>query len=225
MLNKKLAIFIIALILLSFLAIVLVQAQETPNLPINPENIEKTAQQAETKWDYLSRHWKIILLNITAVKSIDSAMKAVDETTGFFIIFMGFHWDLTLMTLFSIIIWLFFLFTIKRQLYYYSDKFLHIQLNEVYRYLISIMIVVIFARANFFYKATTTIFSLFTTTSGKIILAVIFLVILWALLFLDKFGKAAKKAEQAGKATEAEEREKRRESYDKGFEKGSKMIK
>ena len=87
------------------------------------------------------------------------------------------------------------------------------------------MIVVILSRANFFYLAAASIFKLFTTTSGKIILAGIFLAILWALLFLDKFGKAAKKAEQAGKATEAEEREKRRESYDKGFEKGSKIIK
>ena len=214
--NKILGLLIFSLLLLNFLALTLIQAQEDleGQLPISPDSVEKIKEDTETKWDYLSRHWKIILLNNPIIRAIDSAFTKLDSI-GFFVVLFAVHWQLSFTIVFSIILWIFFLIYIKRHLKKLSG------LNSEYCYLIALASVLFLAWTKIFLYISKGIFDLFTTTKGKIILTMAFLVVLWLLFFLDKFGDSVKKAKQAGKVSETEAKMKRIEKFQEGFEKGS----
>jgi len=213
--NKKLfVIFIISLLLISFLALTLALAQEIPESPITPEEAENIKTTTETKWDYLARHWQIMLLSNPVVKAIDTVFTKLDSI-GFFIVLFAVHWQLSFTVIFSIILWVFFFFFIKRQLKKLTS------LKKEYCYLISLAAVLFLAWIKLFINISEDIWNDFTTAKGRILLTVLFLIILWTLLFIDKSTNQVKKARLAGKATEAEAKVERISKFEESFEEGA----
>ena len=216
---KKSGLLILILILSSFFALVLVQAQEGLDNQISDsqEQIEQIINTTETKWDYLSRHWKIVLLQNPVIKAIDSAFTSLDKT-GFFIILFGIHWDLSFAVIFSIALWIFLLFYIKKQLHKsYAN------LSNFYSYLVSLGFVLILAQLKILYKIGQNVFELFTTTKGKIILFISFIVIFLVLSITNKYGKRMQKSRETEKKVEEGHRLEKHEEFYKGVEEGRKF--
>ncbi|MBU3906904.1 MAG: hypothetical protein KKA64_01505 [Nanoarchaeota archaeon] len=71
----------------------------------------------ETKWDYLGKEWKIILLQNKIVFSIDGLFKQVNFI---FVALFGQDYDLSLNLLFAVILWVFFFYNIGVILKNYS---------------------------------------------------------------------------------------------------------
>ena len=188
--DKKLAILIFALLVFGIIALSFVHSQDEPPMPINPEKIEETREKIETKWDYLSRHWKIMLLQNKIVKTIDSAFTKADEKTKIFRILFGIPWNLGLTTIISILLWFVILFYSTRQF----NKGLGFE--NVYCFLIALALVIILGQAKVFILISNSLFSLFTTTSGKITLVIVFLAVLWVMFFINKMSLESMKARQ-----------------------------
>lgn len=199
--KRGIVFFILALFLLNIIAFNFVHSQDEPPMPagLDPEKIDETKEKIEGKWDYLSRQWKIILLQNKIVKSIDTAFTSIDEKAKIFRILFGIPWNLGLTTIIAILLWLVFLFYSSRQL----GDFL--EFEKAYCFLLALGLTIVLSQLKLFIIISNEIFSLFTTTSGKIMLMLTFLIVLWLMFFIDKFSSQKKKQREQDKLNETKE--------------------
>jgi len=101
-------IFIISLVLFSFLASIIVLAQdEVPGLPTQLQDPEETIQQAKNKtlssYEYLSKEWQTILLKNKVISVLDSFFRKINIV---FRILFGQDYDLSIKLLLVILLWI-----------------------------------------------------------------------------------------------------------------------
>ncbi|MBI2047196.1 hypothetical protein HYT26_03475 [Candidatus Pacearchaeota archaeon] len=116
------AYFLFSLLISMFVfQIANVHAQEIPGLPagLSPEEVEKTQEKVEGKWDYLAREWKNILLKNKFVSAIDSFFTKISFV---FRILFGMEYSMSLVLLIVIILWFYFLINLL-QIYRYVSIF------------------------------------------------------------------------------------------------------
>ena len=117
-----LVVYFLLILLISMFVfqIVNVHAQEEiPGLPsgLSPEEVEKTQEKIEGKWDYLAREWKNIFLKNKFVSAIDSFFTKISIV---FRILFGMDYSLSLTLLIVIIMWFYFFINIAKILTYFS---------------------------------------------------------------------------------------------------------
>jgi len=214
---KKISVIIISLLIINFLYLASVMAADGPvttiNTSITPEQIEGMKNKAEQKWDYLSRSWRDLILKNKVVSSIDSFFQVLDKSYIFPVLF-GIHWLLSVTVILVMIFWIFFLFYIKRVTQKFSG------LSKLYCYLISFGIVILLAQAKFWLIIANEAIELFTTTTGKFILAAVFLIGLWVLFFIDKY--LGKYIEELRKGKGVSQTQKEIEKFGESLRKNSK---
>lgn len=119
--NRISAIFIAVLLIFSFfLALQTAKAQEQiPGLPsgLSPEEVEKTQEKIEGKWDYLSREWKNIFLKNKFVSAMDEFFTKISIV---FQILFGMPYSLSLVLLIVIVLWFYFLINLLQIYRYFS---------------------------------------------------------------------------------------------------------
>ena len=101
----------IALLFLSFLASLSLTSQlaraqdEIPGTlaGLSPEEVEKTQEKIEGKWDYLSREWKSIFLKNKLVSAIDGFFTKISFV---FKGIIGIEYSMSFIFLFGVIIWI-----------------------------------------------------------------------------------------------------------------------
>jgi len=102
-------LFIIALIVLNFLVLTFVSAQDLPpgmpsQLGQSPEEtIEKVKNITETKWDYLGKEWRNIMLKNNFVSAMDGFFNKISPV---FLVLFGESYSLSLALFVIIILWL-----------------------------------------------------------------------------------------------------------------------
>jgi len=104
------------------LVLVLQSAKAQENIPgmpagLSPEEVEKTQEKIEGKWDYLAMEWKNIFLKNKFVSAIDSFFTQISIV---FRILFGMEYSLSLTLLIVIILWFYFLINIAKILTYFS---------------------------------------------------------------------------------------------------------
>lgn len=200
--KRGIVLLVFSIFLLNIIALNLALSQEDiPGMPagLNPEKIEETKGKIESKWDYLSRHWKIILLSNPVVKAIDSAFTKADEKIKIFRILFGIPWNLGLTTIIAILLWFIFLF-------YSAGQFNKaIGFEKLYCFILSLAFVIILAQLKVFILISSTLFSLFTTTSGKITLIVAFLIVLLIMAIINILSLRAQKSRQQNEINETKQ--------------------
>src|SRR3989338_6576000 len=105
------SVFIIFLLVLASLILILHAAKAQENIPglpsgLSPEEVEKTQENIEGKWDYLAREWKNILLKNKFVSAIDGFFTKISFV---FRILFGMDYSMSLVLLIAIILWFYFL--------------------------------------------------------------------------------------------------------------------
>jgi hypothetical protein len=184
--KKAGVLIIISLLLISFLSITLTYAQESPPLPygINPDEIENTKTNVESKWDYLSKEWKTVLLKNKYISAVDSFLQKISYI---FVILFGQPYSLSLTLLLVIIFWLCFFFVFSVIFKNYSS------FSPPIAYIISLILVVIAAQLKLWEKQAT--FFLWLIFGDKpwwfSVIIIILLAAIFFLLFtyIKKFGK------------------------------------
>jgi len=111
MIEKRVVCLLVLVLFLVSSSIVSGQV-DTSGLESGVGTVTDTAEQIndytdKEKWDYLGEQWKEAFLNNSKISNVDQAFRAVDKSWVFFI-FLGQHYDFSLLFLFVFLIWLFF---------------------------------------------------------------------------------------------------------------------
>ena len=118
---KKISVLLIICLLLAInLVSQLAKAQDDIlGLPagLSPEEVEKTQEKVEGKWDYLAMEWKNIFLKNKFVSAIDSFFTKISIV---FRILFGMEYSMSLVLLIVIILWFYFLINLSQILKYFS---------------------------------------------------------------------------------------------------------
>ena len=111
--KSALVIILIAFLLMSVSLILVSQLakaqEEIPGLPsgLSPEDVEKTQEKIEGKWDYLKKEWGAILVEKKyigpAVKFIDSALTFLNPL---FKSVLGVEYSISWLFIFAVAIWI-----------------------------------------------------------------------------------------------------------------------
>lgn len=96
--RKYFILFIVSLLLFSFVLNVVQAAEDI----FSEDNI----MNLEAKWAYLGKEWKNMILGNPIVKAIDSFFTSINIV---FLIVFGIDYSLSLVFLFTVILWLFFI--------------------------------------------------------------------------------------------------------------------
>lgn len=204
---KRAVFILIVLLFLNIFTTSLIRAQDEnnlPGLPVSEEQINKAGEfvnDAPTKWEYLQKEWKNILLNNKFVNIMNSFFTKISVV---FKILFGMDWEFPSFLLFMIIIlWFFFFFEFSYILNSFST------FSTKISYIISFLFVIILAQTKVLDKISTFIINLLSSPKiGFEWLRTILFFIIIIILFL-----IAKLTESYSKETK-EERKKREKEID-----------
>lgn len=176
------AILIISLLFVFPIILNLVSAQEVPGLPsqLQPENVEKTKEKVETKWEYLQKEWRTIFLKNKYISYIDKILTKINIV---FVILFGENYSLSISLLVIIILWIYFLYMFFSVLRDYSA------FSEGISFLLSFALVVIASQLKIWSKISGWIMWLLFEDKpwyASLILAIVILAALGLLLFFIK---------------------------------------
>lgn len=191
---KKIGVLFLGILLLGFLSNVLL-AVDADNIQDDlEEKIEKAEDASEKineftendKWDYLSKEWKKVLLENKFVSSVNSFLSKINLV---FIVLFGEDYNLSLVFLFVIIFWVFFLINFNVIFRDYSA------FSGSIAGAIAFALTVVGAQFGFYRKFSEIVFKLIFYKEGiwGWIFIILFLIALGVIIALNKyFGKQVK---------------------------------
>jgi hypothetical protein len=188
---KRVAVILFIFLYVILFATPLIYSQENFINSVN-ENVEKMEETKEKiddftdndKWEYLGKEWEKILLENPIISSIDSFFQKI---SFLFEIIVGMHYSLSLWFFFVILIWFYLLFNLKYLLKAFFPSGISLAL--------SFIILLLFARLNFFDKVISVSKNIFTLLGGFIkILPLLILAFILIFLFLSYFFESAVKS-------------------------------
>ena len=217
---KKIGVLVFISFLLLQLTLQFSLAQETPiqQLPEGSEDIaEKIAKPEEflneTKWDYLGKEWKNILLKNKVIALIDSFFKKISIV---FRALFGMPYSLSMTLFFVIILWLF-VFIFIGNLFSKSGI-----VKTFPAYLIGLAPAVIISQLQILNKivvATGTFIVSREAKWARIVLTVVAILVLILLFAISKtLSKYLEKQRKVGKEKEAEHAQEKIVRFEKGLE-------
>ncbi|MBI2124233.1 hypothetical protein HYT92_00420 [Candidatus Pacearchaeota archaeon] len=171
---------------------------------LSPEEVEKTQEKVEGKWDYLAREWKNIFLKNKFVSATDSFFTKISIV---FRILFGMEYSMSLVLLIVIILWFYFLINLLQMHRYFSI------FSGWVNYIISFGLVIIMAQVKVLEKiAQFFVWLILGIISSWWFSLIITAVLIVVLVILYKFNKSfAKQTAANRKRMKIEEEERKLE--------------
>lgn len=227
MLNKKIFLILIILLLTS-LNLTPALAQQPPGISELPKGSEQLAEKianpeeiiedAESKWDYLGKEWKNILLKNSIIKKIDSFFTKI---SFIFRILFGQTYSLSITLFFVVILWFFIFIFVGNILK--SSGFI----RGVPAYLIGLVPAIILAQLDIFRKIVVAVGTFVFSREAKwaritlAIVAIFVLILLFAVS--EALSKYLEKRRKLTKEKEAELSQEKIKRFSEGLEKARQM--
>lgn len=196
---KKIGVlFLIALLLFSFLVSAETLGAVKDTLDANVDKAENARDTLGEKWDYLGKEWQNIFLNNSIVSGVDTSLKKVNFI---FVFLFGEDYSLSLIFLLVIVFWAFFL------------RFFYVVFRDFSMFdsgislAISFASVVICAQVKIFHLISLAVLRVFFYDGAGFVLLRFLIFLLMTLLgfwWVNKFSKSLK----LGKEARAKQQEK-----------------
>lgn len=175
----KRRLFFILICLLLFGSLV-VRADLQQDVESNVQKIEDTQKKIEdigsVKWDYLGKEWKNIFLKNKVISTIDAFFTKVSVI---FEILIGIKYSFSLAFFFIVLVWFYLLFNLSYLMKTFFSKGIS--------WVLSFLILLIFARIGFFPKVSYWAGKLFVALGNFInilpLLILVFVLIIWFLSY------------------------------------------